>query len=661
MADIDFLKGGGTMGALIRAYDWNASILGPPQQWPAGLKTSVRLLLSTGHPMVLWWGPELIQFYNDAYSRSIGPERHPSALGQRGRECWGEIWPIIGPQIEKVMTGQGFTWYENQLVPITRHGKREDVYWTYSYGPIHEAQAPNGIGGVLVVCTETTDQVVAEKRMQAAEARWRELFEQTPGFKAILNGPEHVFEFANRQYRDLVGGREIIGKRVRDALPEVVSQGFVELLDQVFETGEPHFGTASPIVLEHGPRAHDERVFLDFVYQPVRNSEGDVTGIFVSGYDVTERVVTGESLRDEQLRKDEFLAMLGHELRNPLSAIQNASELLSRNADSDAPTRAVGDLLGRQVTQLRRLVDDLLDVSRISKGRIELKHEVFDLGEAVGLAIEIAQPLLDSRRHEFTKDLCDERLYVKGDRARVVQSIANVLTNAAKYTEPGGSVRLAVRPQGERGVIEVSDNGVGIPADLLPKVFDLFVQADRAADRSQGGLGIGLSIVRRLLELHGGDVSAHSDGDGRGATFRLRLPLTSMPAMPKPDAGRAAASSKALRVLVVDDNVDSADSLAELLRCAGYCAEAAHGAREALDKSAELETEIVLLDIGLPDMDGYEVARRLRDRQGKIRILALTGYGQARDVERALRGGFDAHMTKPVAFDELQRLLANLS
>ena len=286
----DFLAGGGEMGALIRDHDWAASPIGEPGAWPQTLKTSVRLLLSTGHPMFIWWGPELIQFYNDAYRRSLGPERHPSALGQRGRECWAEIWDIVGPQIEQVMEGRGYTWHENQLVPITRHGQREDVYWTYSYGPIDHPSSPHRVGGVLVVCTETTEQVSAEQRLKEAEARWRALFEQTPGFVAILSGPGHVFEFANARYVDLVGGRELIGKRVREALPEIAAQGFLALLDEVYRTGEPHSGTAAPVLLAHRPSDTEEKRYLDFIYQPVHDATGAVTGVFVSGYDVTERV-----------------------------------------------------------------------------------------------------------------------------------------------------------------------------------------------------------------------------------------------------------------------------------------------------------------------------------------------------------------------------------
>jgi PAS domain S-box-containing protein len=656
----DFLADGGDMGARIRAFDWAKSPLGPPDVWPQALKTSVRLLLSTGHPMFLWWGPHLIQFYNDAYRRSIGPERHPSALGQRGRECWAEIWQIIGPQIEQVMAGGGYTWNENQLVPITRRGRREDVYWTYSYGPIDDPDAPNGVGGVLVVCTETTEQVLSEQRLKAAEARWRALFEQAPGFAAILTGPEHVFEFVNPDYVALVGGRDLVGKRLSEALPEIEAQGFAAFLHEVYVTGEPHKGMATPVFLQRRPGAALEHLYLDFVYQPVRDAAGNVTGVFVSGYDVTERVLASESLRAEDRRKDEFLAMLGHELRNPLSAIRNASELLTRNSSADASTRAVGELLARQVGHLGRLVDDLLDLSRITQGRIALEREPVELGGSILLALESVQPLFTAKEHDLTVVGSLTPLYVNGDRSRLVQAIANVLTNAGKYTEPCGRIRVVLGQADGDAVIEVSDDGPGIAPELLPQVFDLFVQGQRTVDRAQGGLGIGLSVVRRLVQMHGGSVSVHSEGVGKGTTVEIRLPLSSAPAAAAAERPSQKRRPNGRRMLVVDDNADAADSLAEILRLNGHDAQTAYDGRQALERLRAARVDVVLLDIGLPEMDGYEVARRVRAEHGALALVAITGYGQAADVQRAKDAGFDAHITKPVAFDELARVLAQL-
>lgn len=650
--NLAFLAGGGEMGAFIRAHCWGSSPLGSPASWPQGLKTAVRLLLSTQHPMFIWWGPELIQFYNDAYRRSIGPERHPSALGQRGRECWAEIWDIIGWQVEQVMSGGSATWQENQLVPITRHGQLEDVYWTYSYSPIDESTAPNGIGGVLVVCTETTEQVLSKQRLSAAEARWRTLFDQAPGFMAILRGPEHLFEYANARYTELIGGRNVIGKPLREALPEIRGQGFINLLNRLYRTGEHHIGFATPVTIE---RVRREVRYLDFIYQPLRDEQGAIIGILVHGFDVTERVLAGQALEAADQRKNEFLAMLAHELRNPLAPIHNASEFLRRTGGGDARYAPLIDIIHRQTTHLRRLVDDLLDVSRITQGRIELKTEAIELSSVVRQALETTQQQLDAKELRLSLRQPEAPLFVRADRARIIQCVSNVLTNSAKYTDRGGMIGVEIRHLGEWAEVEIADTGIGISPELLPRIFDIFVQGDRALDRSQGGLGIGLAVVKQLMTLHGGEVRAFSEGPGRGATFCLRIPAMAV----AEDVQQVPAAHPVAprRVLVVDDNHDSAESLAMLLRLDGNTVELAASGEDALRLAGRVPFDIVLLDIGLPQMDGYEVARRLRANGAQARLVALTGYGREEDRRRALDAGFEAHLVKPVDFAALGTLL----
>jgi PAS domain-containing protein len=292
-----FMEGGGEMGERTRAFDWGSTVLGPPEGWPIQLKTALRLLLSTSHPMFMWWGSELIQFYNDAYVRSIGPERHPSALGQRGRDCWEEIWDIIGPQIEQVMEGRGATWHENALVPITRNGRREDVYWTYSYNPIDQPDAGHGVGGVLVVCSETTTQVIAERNHLAERDQLKELFQQAPGFMAMLRGPQHVIEMANPAYLQLVDNRDVLGRTVADVLPEAMQQGYVDLLDEVYRSGKTFSTTGARFETRKPDGTMVER-YLDFVYQPIANTDGTVTGIFVEGFDVTGAHSDAEAVRE---------------------------------------------------------------------------------------------------------------------------------------------------------------------------------------------------------------------------------------------------------------------------------------------------------------------------------------------------------------------------
>ena len=313
----EFLASGGEMGALTRAYDWERTPLGAPESWPQSLRTTVRLLLTSRHPMFIWWGPDLIQFYNDAYRKTMGPERHPSALGQRGRECWDEIWDIIGPQIDYVMRGKGATWHEDQLVPVTRFGRREDVWWTYGYSPIDDGKG--GVGGVLVVCDDVTEPHMARERL-------RTMFQQAPGFVAVLHGPDHVFELVNDAYSELIAHRDVIGKPINEALPEVVDQGFVTLLDEVYSTGQPFVAHGRRVNLTSESGELETR-YLDFVYQPIMGAGGAPTSIFVQGHDVTEQKL---AIEHKQLLANE----LNHRVKNTLATVQAIASQTMRGDDA---------------------------------------------------------------------------------------------------------------------------------------------------------------------------------------------------------------------------------------------------------------------------------------------------------------------------------------
>jgi len=308
-----FLRGGGEMGARMRALDWSTTPLGAPDAWPQPLKTVLRLLLNTGHPMYVWWGPELLCFYNDAYRQSIGAERHPGSLGRPGREVWDEIWPIIGPQIDQVMSGGGATWNENALVPITRDGRREDVYWTYSYGPIDDPEAATGVGGVLVVCTETTKTMLAEKRRAAEMERQRRLFEQAPGFIIVMQGPDHVVEFINDAHRRIFDSATWIGKPIREAFPSIADQGFFEQLDRVYASGEMFEAVGAEVRYRRSPQVPEETRYLTFNYAPFIGDDGRIAGILCEGFDATEQYTVGRALRqsEEQLRLATDAAEIG--------------------------------------------------------------------------------------------------------------------------------------------------------------------------------------------------------------------------------------------------------------------------------------------------------------------------------------------------------------
>ena len=363
--------------------------------------------------------------------------------------------------------------------------------------------------------------------------------------------------------------------------------------------------------------------------------------------------------------KEEFMAMLSHELRNPLSPILNALGILRQVRTDDPVIQQAGGIIERQVRQMVRLVDDLLDVSRITKGKLRLKMEPVELRAAVNRAAESARPLLDARRHEFSLLLPTEPLWVEGDPARLEQVAVNLLTNAAKYTDTGGLVRLTVAREGDDAVVRVLDNGVGIPADMLPRIFDLFTQVDGSLSRSHGGLGVGLALVRTLVEMQGGRVTAASGGLGKGSEFAVKLPAREAPAgrettttlEPFERAGRS------LRVLVVEDNVDAGDSLSMLLRLHGHEVLVARTGPNALAVAAAFRPALAILDIGLPGMDGYEVARRLRaDPQlAGVTLCALTGYTPSEaDRLKPQQAGFDHHLVKPVRLETLLGLLKTL-
>ena len=377
--------------------------------------------------------------------------------------------------------------------------------------------------------------------------------------------------------------------------------------------------------------------------------------------EIVQRKRMQEALDEANRRKDEFLAMLAHELRNPLSPIGTASELLARTVVDDHRAQTAIGMIKRQVAQLTRLVDDLLDVSRITQGRIQLQRRPIDIAAVIAQGVETLEPQLREKQHQLSLHTSSyEPLYVLGDFARLVQCIGNILTNAVKYTEPAG--QISIRTGIDRGsvFIQVADSGHGISAELLPKVFDLFVQSERTLDRSQGGLGIGLAVVKRLVEMHDGEVCARSEGLGRGSTFEIRLPKIARPGAAAADATVLSAEPK--RVLIVDDNADAANSLSMLLALQGHETQVAYGAQEALACIEQFRPEIGLLDIGLPEMDGYELARRLRARPNTtgLRLVAVTGYGQAEDQQRALAAGFDAHLVKPVDLSALERALAGM-
>jgi PAS domain S-box-containing protein len=474
----------------------------------------------------------------------------------------------------------------------------------------------------------------------------------TDGFYVL--DPAMRFSFVNSTIATRMGRsrEQLLGMRIWDAVPEAVgSESHVQLSRAM------HKRSTVEYELYFAPW---ERWYRNKAYP---TPDG---GIAVYSKDITEerrveKLIEQQNveLREADQQKDEFLAMLAHELRNPLASIGNAGEILTRLTHAGPDTEMPLMLLKRQTRQLTRLVDDLLDISRIARGRITLDQRPLELGAVIDQAIESVQPIMQEKSHRVITVKHHIPLYVRGDLSRLVQSFSNLLHNAAKYTDAGGEIRLAMFDVDDDVLVEVRDNGVGITADLLPHVFDLFVQSERTLDRSQGGLGIGLSVVKRLIGMHGGSVTVASSGPGQGATFAVRLPRIAAPVVDPPVARQVLPIRR--RILVVDDNVDAADSLVMLLQLDGHEVEAAYGGAAAIEAVQRWRPQMVFLDIGLPEMDGYEVARRLRkqDCATPLRLIALTGYGQQEDVERSYAAGFNDHLVKPVSAEALEAILAS--
>jgi len=409
-------------------------------------------------------------------------------------------------------------------------------------------------------------------------------------------------------------------------------------------------------------RKDGSRLWASGVVTPLWGSTGTLRGYAKVMRDVTDRKKAEVELAESNQRKDEFLAMLAHELRNPLAPILNALHLLRREKRVSPSQEEATNMIDRQVRQIIRLVDDLLDISRISRGKIHLRKERVELSKIVNQAVETAKPLIDARKHEITVSLPPEAIWLEADPARLEQVVGNLLNNAAKYTEPNGKIWVTTVREGPAVILRVKDTGIGILPEMLPRVFDLFVQADRSLDRAEGGLGIGLTLVKSLVQLHHGTIEAHSPGVGQGSEFVIRLHAVQEVAAMSPDAVVPETTpARPLRLLVVDDNADTVESLAMLLRLTGHEVQTANTGPAGLQAALAESLDVAMLDIGLPGIDGYEMARRIRLQSDVPILIAMTGYGQPEDRERTKEAGFDYHLVKPVDPEKLQNLLSKIS
>jgi PAS domain S-box-containing protein len=585
----------------------------------------------------------------------------------------GEIAPVnarsVVPVLEQVFrTGEPVANLEIAGEAPAAPGERRT--WLAGFYPVRRPDGINSWVGIVVVDITEEKRVEAERRelfeaLELERAHLASIFVQAPAFIATLRGPEHVFELANPQYYQLVGHREILGKTAREALPEIEGQGFFELLDEVYGTGQSFVGNEVPILLRHEDGGSLEQRYLNFVYQPLLDTDGAVSGIFAHGVDITEQVRTAEALREASRKKDEFLAMLGHELRNPLAPIRNAVQILRQAGRDPSILEKASGMIDRQVSHMARLVDDLLDVSRISRGKILLHKERLDLTQLVRDTVEDHRRELEAGGLTLDLELPTGPLWLEGDGTRLAQAMENLLSNASKFTDPGGRVGVALSAGADeaagRAEITVRDTGIGMEPEMLGSLFEAFSQADRTLARSRGGLGLGLALVKGLVDLHGGEVEAASEGLGRGSRFTLRLPLAAERNAPEEEeAAPPVRGTGSRRVLVIEDNADAAESLQMLLELSGFEVTTAADGSAGLETARRFHPDVVLCDIGLPGgLDGYAVARELRADPAlqPVHLIALTGYGQAEDRRRAYAEGFDLHLTKPVDPVALKDLL----
>jgi two-component system CheB/CheR fusion protein len=504
---------------------------------------------------------------------------------------------------------------------------------------------------------DITNRKRDEESLQQSESQFRALAESIPQLAWMGEPGGHIFWYNKRWY-------EYTGTTL-DSMKESGWQSVhdPEVLPRVLEqwTASLEQSTSFEMVFPIKGRDGRSRAFLTRIL-PVKDERGAVVRWFGTSTDIEAQKQAEEDLKRANRHKDEFLAMLAHELRNPLSPIRNAVRLLKFASPNDPTMAGARDMIDRQVTHLVRLVDDLLDVSRITRGKIDLRQDHVNLSSVMEAATESARPLIDSRRHHLEVTLPTEPLTVVADPTRLSQVVLNLLNNSAKYTQEGGRISLSVERQNELAIIRVRDNGMGIAPELLPSIFELFTQAERTIDRSQGGLGIGLTIVRRLVEMQGGSVEAHSEGPGRGSEFIVKIPVAPalrpeppLPAQSEPPVQRL----RSARVLVVDDHADSADSLSLILKHLGHRVETAYDSRTALNIARQFRPKILFCDLGLPVMDGFEVARQLRlmpETRDTV-LVALTGYGQDEDKKKTLSAGFHYHLVKPVSAESLQDVL----
>ncbi|HWE42856.1 MAG TPA: ATP-binding protein [Gemmatimonadaceae bacterium] len=563
MMEAVVFPGEGELAKRCRSFDWGATHLGPVGSWPASLRTTASIVLSSAFPSIVLWGPELVQIYNDGYAPIMG-DKHPWGLGKPTREVWPEVWDINGPIYDRVNRGETVA-FENRPYPLRRRGPAsdpEDVFLTISYSPV--LGETGSVAGVLVTMFDTTRQVAAREleierdmlleELSEERAKLEEVFRLAPSFLALLRGRDHVFEMANDAYYQLVGHRDIIGKPIREALPEVRGQGFIDLLDRVLMSGEPFIGREVPVSLARSEGKPDDERYVNFVYQRIRGSGEVEDGVLAHGSDVTEQVLArravdamNTALRADVARqardrlaleaaraeaeeanraKSQFLTTMSHELRTPLNAIAGYSDLLLGGIRGKLSAAQIADVerIKRSGQHLLSLINDILNFAKIEAGQVEFCVERAPVSRIITGLDELVAPRVAVRGLRITIVPADSSLFVHGDVEKLRQILLNLLSNAVKFTDSGGEIVLSADGDDEAVRISVRDTGRGISPGQLATIFDPFVQVDRhLTPSSQQGVGLGLAISRDLARRMNGDLTVESTS-GTGSTFTLTLP-----------------------------------------------------------------------------------------------------------------------------------------
>ncbi len=571
-------------------------------------------------------------------------------VARRGAPCgMTAMLALIRDPVARAIGGETF---REALLESERDGVRRT--YTVSGAPLRDGAAE--LAAAVLVVDDITERTEASTALARALDQTRYLIQHTP-LAVIEWNRELVVTLWNGRAEELFGWRqhEVIGERI-DALP-LIHKGDADqvgaMIRRLLDSPTRHAKSSNR------NRTRDGRVLCCEWYNSVLVDEaGDILTVFSLVLDVTEREQAMDGLREADQRKDVYIATLAHELRNPLAPIANAASLLRVKSLPPERIEWIASMVGRQAAQMARLLDDLLDVSRIGRGKIELRRARVELGRLIRDALQASMPLIETGRHQVALRLVDEPLWVEADALRLTQVFANLINNAAKYTPPGGALEIGLRSDNGEAVAWVADNGVGLDAGVIERVFDPFMQVSSARHLAQGGLGIGLSLAKGFVELHGGSIHADSEGPGQGATFIVRLPLCEAAAPEAQAEGPAAGGAVAgQHILVADDNLDAAESLCWLLRSEGASVTVAHDGAQALRLYNEQGTDIAVLDLGMPEMSGLEVAAILSAKRPRPYLVAVTGRGRQEDRAASLASGFDEHCTKPVAPQQLLELL----